>query len=618
MSSAASDETPYLVFGPPAVGSNGVYTVNATFGVPFTLPGISSGSQVPSATYTVGGTNTAGCTVGSNGTGFSFSHVGTCTVSVVATGDPDDSSNGGNSDGHEGPGNDPDTASATLTVTVKPGVQTISVTPESGPVGTPLALTATGYLGTGAITFAVVSGGTAAGCALSGGSQVTATGVGTCLVTATIAADATYASATSAPTAMTFGRRTQTISVVTQAGLVGSALLMKATGYSGTGAITFAVVSGGTAKGCAIDASQHLTVTGPGTCHVTATIAADATYFAATSAPGTITMITPPAHGVLKVTASSETVAAGDPVNESSTVSGTAAGDTAHLTSVSYTYTGTGTTSYGPSSGVPQGAGTYSVTPSHATIVISPSADQSHYTQIQYTAGTLTITGAKLTVTANGGSVVAGKAFHPGATVSGLLTGDSASVTSATYTFTGTAGTTYGPSASAPSAAGAYLVTPSNAKVSVTPGAHQSYYPEPYKYVAGTLVITPAPIKVPVSAPASQTFTIKPFAEGSYALSKKLKAQVHRLAVKVKNGHFTSVELQAYTDNVFTAAFNTLLNQNRAEAVSRQLAKDLKALKDNGVTITIVTGISVILVSSNTTAKGRAANRRVVATLKAT
>jgi outer membrane protein OmpA-like peptidoglycan-associated protein len=596
-----------------------VYTVSVTYPNSFTLPGISSGSQVPSATYTIGGANTAGCSVGSDGSGFSYTQVGSCAVTVVATGDPDDSSNGGNSGGREGPGNDPQTASASLIVTVRLGVQTISVTPQSGPVGTPLALTATGYLGSGAITFAVVSGGTAPGCALSGAAQVTATGVGTCLVTATIAADANFSSATSAPAAMSFGRRSQTISVVTQAGLVGSAVALKATGYSGTGAITFALVSGGTAKGCAIDASQQLTVTGPGTCRVTATIAADATYLTATSAPGTITMINPAPHGVLHVTASSETVAAGDPVNETSTVTGALAGDSAHLTSVTYTYAGTGTTTYGPSASVPQGAGTYSVTPSHATIVISPSADQSHYVQILYTAGSLTITGAKLTVTANGGSVVAGNVFHPGASVSGLLTGDSASVTSATYTFSGTAGTTYGPSSSAPSAVGAYTVTPSNAKVSVTPGAHQGYYVEPYKYVAGTLVITPKPVKVVVSPPpAPQTVTIKPFAEGSYALGKKLKAQVHRLAIKVKNGKFTMVQLQAYTDNVFTAAFNVLLNQNRALAVSRQLKKDLKAIHDNGVTITIVTGVSVILVSSNTTAKGRAANRRVVATLKAT
>lgn len=619
-SSASSGESGFLVFGPPAVGSNGAYSDSVTYPTPYSLPGISTGGTVTGAIYTVGG-NSAGCSVGSNGSGFSYARVGSCSITVVATGDPDDSSNGGNSSGHEGPGIDPDTATATLALTVKLGVQTISVTPRSGPVGTSLALSATSYLGTGAISFAVVSGGTATGCALSGSTQLISTSAGTCLVTATISANANFASATSAPTTMSFAKRTQTISVVAMSGTVGVSLALGATGYSGAGAITFAVVSGGTATGCAINSSQRLSVTGPGTCHVTASIAADGTYLSATSAPGTITMANPPPHGVLHVTASSETVAAGSPVTETSTVTGALSGDSAHLTSVTYTFAGTGTTTYGPSSSVPGGAGTYSVTPSHATIVISPSADQSHYTSILYSAGTLIITGAKLTVTASGGSVTAGKPFHPGATVSGLQTGDSGSVTAATYTYAGIGATSYGPSTSAPSAAGGYSVTPSDATVAVSPSEHQSFYPAPYQYVAGTLVITPAPIKIPVSAPQpppTRTFSIKPFPEGSYALGRKLQAQVQRLALKVKNGHYKLVELRAYTDNVFTAAFNTLLNQNRAQAVSQLLAKDLKAIKDSGVTVTILTGVSVVLVSSNTTVKGRAANRRVVAALKAT
>ncbi len=201
-SSASSDETDFLVFGPPAVGSNGSYSVSTTFGTAFGLPGISAGSQTPSATYTIGA-NTAGCTVGANGAGFSYTKVGSCSINVVATGDPDDSSNGGNSDGHEGPGNDPDTASATLTVTVNPGKQTISLTSESGSVGATLPLVATGYIGSGTITFAIV-GGTAPGCALSGASAVKSSGAGTCLVTATIAADANFASATSSPATMSF------------------------------------------------------------------------------------------------------------------------------------------------------------------------------------------------------------------------------------------------------------------------------------------------------------------------------------------------------------------------------------------------------------------------------
>jgi outer membrane protein OmpA-like peptidoglycan-associated protein len=121
----------------------------------------------------------------------------------------------------------------------------------------------------------------------------------------------------------------------------------------------------------------------------------------------------------------------------------------------------------------------------------------------------------------------------------------------------------------------------------------------------------------PPAPPPPLTITIEPFAEGSYALSAKLKTEVHKLAMTIKKFHYKTVALTGYTDNVFTAAFNVSLNQNRAQAVSALLFQDLQTLKDTGATITIVPGYSVVLVGTNTTAKGRAENRRVVATLKA-
>ena len=56
----------------------------------------------------------------------------------------------------------------------------------------------------------------------------------------------------------------------------------------------------------------------------------------------------------------------------------------------------------------------------------------------------------------------------------------------------------------------------------------------------------------------------------------------------------------------------------KAQAVSDQLALDLQALKISDVAISIVPGYGVVLVADNATAKGRAENRRVVATLKVT
>jgi outer membrane protein OmpA-like peptidoglycan-associated protein len=90
------------------------------------------------------------------------------------------------------------------------------------------------------------------------------------------------------------------------------------------------------------------------------------------------------------------------------------------------------------------------------------------------------------------------------------------------------------------------------------------------------------------------------------------------MAVAIKKSHFKTVDLTGYTDNVFTPAFNTTLNLNRAKAVSARLTLDLVALNDSVVSILIVPGFTVVLAGTNMTAQGRAQNRRVVAVLKAT
>jgi OOP family OmpA-OmpF porin len=100
-------------------------------------------------------------------------------------------------------------------------------------------------------------------------------------------------------------------------------------------------------------------------------------------------------------------------------------------------------------------------------------------------------------------------------------------------------------------------------------------------------------------------------------LTAKLKSEIKRMAVTIQKKHYRTVALTGYTDNVFTAAFNVTLNQNRAQAVLARLSLDLQSMKVSDVSIAIVPGYGVVLVSTNATAKGRAENRRVVATLKA-
>ena len=103
-----------------------------------------------------------------------------------------------------------------------------------------------------------------------------------------------------------------------------------------------------------------------------------------------------PVLGSLSISASSQNVTVGSVVAPSTAaVSGLSAGDTATLVHVTFTFAGTGTTVYAASTTAPSAAGTYSVTPSAATLSISPSADASKYsTTYTYVAGSLVISPA--------------------------------------------------------------------------------------------------------------------------------------------------------------------------------------------------------------------------------
>ena len=137
--------------------------------------------------------------------------------------------------------------------------------------------------------------------------------------------------------------------------------------------------------------------------------------------------------------------------------------------------------------------------------------------------------------------------------------------------------------------------------------------PKPKPKPTHKKVVPPAPRP----APSIRTIVIRPFAQGSWSLSKSLRAQVWRLAELIKRLRYHSVTLAGYTDNVFTPALDAVLIQSRAEAVKVQLAADFAALRVRGVQVSVVQGLSIQLVSLNATVKSRALNRRVVATLRA-
>lgn len=103
-------------------------------------------------------------------------------------------------------GTDSDTSGDSGTWTYTLGVGTaqapLTISSVSGNVGSYLTLATSGGSGTGAVAFSATDG-TASGCAVSG-KNLSVTSAGTCIVTATKAADTTYLAVTSAPTPVSF------------------------------------------------------------------------------------------------------------------------------------------------------------------------------------------------------------------------------------------------------------------------------------------------------------------------------------------------------------------------------------------------------------------------------
>ncbi len=158
-----------------------------------------------------------------------------------------------------------------------------TATPNAILFGGTSALATTGGTGTGAVSFAVTTGGSV--CSISG-STLTGTGVGTCTVTATKAGDANY-EPTSATVDVTVSRAPQAALVVTATPdsiVFQGTSTLATTGGTGTGAVSYAV-TGGTGT-CSLSGST-LTGTGVGTCVVTATKAGGDNYLDQT---GTVTV----------------------------------------------------------------------------------------------------------------------------------------------------------------------------------------------------------------------------------------------------------------------------------------------------------------------------------------
>jgi len=169
---------------------------------------------------------------------------------------------------------------------------------------------------------------------------------------------------------------------------------MTPTGGSGTGDITYSIVSGasgGTASGCSLEnatANNFLRSTSIGTCVIVATKAADSNYLIETSTSRTFTITVADTLTVTSDTPTALTYTGDTAIftPSVSSVSGLVTGDV--ISGATFSYSNIGGTSYGPSATKPANAGSYSITPSALTL---SSGATSNYAAITYQTSTLTI-----------------------------------------------------------------------------------------------------------------------------------------------------------------------------------------------------------------------------------
>ena len=237
---------------------------------PATPSALASALGGATITYSVVSRTTNTCTVASTTGVLTFTGSGNCVVraTAAAIGSLQE-------------------ASTTVTFVVSRVSQSaLTIATTTGTYGVSTSLSTTGGSGTGAVTYAVTGSGTASGCSISG-STLTVTSTGTCKVTATKAADDVYSSRSSAEATITISRGTQSsLSLTSTSGTVNAALPITVTGGSGSGAVTFELLSGGSGD-CTISGSSII-AKAVGTCSVKVTKAADANV-SEQSVVGTIT-----------------------------------------------------------------------------------------------------------------------------------------------------------------------------------------------------------------------------------------------------------------------------------------------------------------------------------------
>jgi hypothetical protein len=185
------------------------------------------------------------------------------------------------------------------------------------------------------------------------------------------------------------------LTISTTTSKYGTPLRLVTTGGSGTGALSFAITSAGTASGCSIT-SETITVSSFGTCKVTSTKALDRNYFVIDSAETTITFAKADTITVTTTLSANSVTYNEAPaaITTTQTVTGLVNSETATVTSTyredPCVYGG----SCLASNTIPTEAGVYKV---GSTFSISSPASLSNYQGVESVTATLTINQARQT-----------------------------------------------------------------------------------------------------------------------------------------------------------------------------------------------------------------------------
>ncbi len=323
-----------------------------------------------------------------------------------------------------------DSISDALTQTVNVADQSTLTVVAGSPLtyNTSEGLSTTGGSGTGAVSYEVTSG----SCTITGASsdQLRAdSGIGTCSVRATKAADANYKAATSAALTVTLQKADQaTLTLAAGSPLTyNTTETLSTTGGSGTGIVGYQ-----TTGSCTITGDQLKATSGTGTCSVTATKATDDNYNAATSPAVVVTL--------QKASQAALTLSAGSPLayNATETLSTTGGSGTG---AVSYLVTAGSCTITGASSDqlrADSGTGTCTVTATKAvdTDYNQITSDPVTVTLQKATQTTLNVVapsdltiGSTATLSSTGGSGTGGVTYSAGASTGCSVTGTTLSVT---------------------------------------------------------------------------------------------------------------------------------------------------------------------------------------------